>query len=184
MKLTEKDLELLKKRNPNFKDFTTKRDNEGVISSAAATKLKPKSTKKSKVNKYLELFKNAEKAGMEALKECVPTPMMVVEHESPFDDNSPVKNAWHVPQGACGFAWVNIKYRGEGAKLINAMKKAKLAGGINSWASLRKDDYYGGYTYWVSAGNQSIELKEAFAYAMVRVLEEAGVSCYASSRLD
>lgn len=128
--------------------------------------------------KYVELLADAIVAGNKALAACTPNPMIVTEHESPFDDNSPVKNSWYVADGACGFAWVNVKCKGEGLKFINALKKL---GKLDRW---RKDSYYGGYTFWVREGNQSIAKKEAFANAFADVLREAGINCYANSRLD
>lgn len=152
----------------------TKREASDLIGELGGKK---KTAKKTKTNHYVELFNKAIAAGNAALKATTPNPMVVTEHENMFDDNSPVKNSWFVADGPCGFAWVNVKCKGEGLRFINALKKH----GLDRW---RKDDYYGGYTYWVREGNQSIQLKEAYAEAFASVLREGGINCYASSRLD
>lgn len=131
-----------------------------------------------KKNEFVELYEKAFAAGLAALKACTPVPMVVSEHENMFDDKLlPVKKSWYVADGACGFAWVNVKCKGAGHKFINAMKKHAA----DRWG---KDGYYGGYTFWVREGNQSIMKKEAFANAFADVLREGGINCYASSRLD
>jgi len=131
-----------------------------------------------KKNAYVDLFEKAYAAGLAALKAATPTPMVVQQHANVLNDNSPVVKEWFVEGGVCGFAWVNIKCKGEGLKFINALKKRGLPDG------LRKDGYYGGYTLWVREGGQSMQRKEAFAYAFADVLREAGITCYASSRMD
>jgi hypothetical protein len=172
-KLTDADYELLKARG-KVTSLTTVR---GIFSLGAVLEHKER-IQKPKVNKYLLIHQKAHKAGMEALNACIPTPMVVSQHTNPLNDNSPVKKQWFVPQGACGFAWVNVRCNGsEGRKFINALKKEEID-------EYRKDDYYGGYTLWVHYGNQSIELKEAYAYAYASVLQENNIKCYANSRLD
>ncbi len=138
---------------------------------------KKKTTKKAKTNHYIDLFNKAIAAGKEALDAATPTPMIVQQHASVFDDNSPVVEEWHVEGGVCGFAWVNVKCKGEGLKFINALKKH----GLDRWS---KDGYYGGYTYWVREGDQSMERKEAYAHAFARVLYEGGINAHNYSRMD
>lgn len=137
-----------------------------------------KHTKKtSKKNSYVEIYEKAFAAGLAALKAATPVPMVVQQHADMMNDHSPVVKEWFVADGACGFAWVNVKCKGEGLKFINAMKKHAS----DRW---RKDGYYGGYTFWVREGNQSIQRKEAFAAAFADVLRENGIDAYWSSRLD
>ena len=62
-----------------------------------------------KADVYKELVIKAHEAGMAAIDGCVPTPMVVEQHESVFDDNSPVVESWYVSEGMCGFAWVKLK---------------------------------------------------------------------------
>lgn len=131
-----------------------------------------------------KILKEAEKAGWEAYEKCVPQPMTVVEHKNPFNDRSPVKQSWHVPDGVCGFAWINVKGN---SQFIRDLKKAGLASAdINCFDSnvvFKKDSYYKGYTYWVR-GSQSYERKMAFAHAFSDVLSKYGINSLAMGRLD
>lgn len=78
-----------------------------------------------------------------------------------------------VMEGACGFAWVNVK------PAYSPVAKALVAMGM-----ARKDGYYGGVTVWIAEYNQSMARKEAHARAFAKVLAEAGVRAYAASRMD
>ena len=51
-----------------------------------------------------ELFQQARVAGESAGQNAQPVPMVVAEHADPMDDESPVKQAWLVNEGVCGFA--------------------------------------------------------------------------------
>lgn len=73
----------------------------------------------------------------------------------------------------CGFAWVNVKPG------TSAFAKFLVKRGI-----ARRDSYYGGVCYWVSAYGQSMRLKEAYAEGYAAVLREAGIEAYAQSRMD
>lgn len=126
---------------------------------------------------YVSILEMAEKAGMEAHEAKIPVPMIVQQHSNVLDDNSEVEKQWYVPSGICGFAWVVIPYKGEGIKFINALKKKGINGKISK-------SYYGGYHYWVSTMTQSMEKKEAFAREFSRVLQENGIDCYPTSRMD
>jgi hypothetical protein len=133
-----------------------------------------------KYSTFEQVWRAAVEAGEKAMQECKPTPMVVQQHASPLDDDSPVIKQWHVPQGACGFAWV------------------KISPGNCSFACWLKNQgraskaYGGGVSIWISAGGQSIELKQAYAHAMVKVFNEhrealkmpASGAIYAQSRLD
>jgi hypothetical protein len=119
------------------------------------------------------LYYKANAAGMAAVEKCVPVPMVVVNRANPLDDNSSVVNRWVVPDGPCGFAWVNIKPGN--CAFAKYLKDKGLA---------RKDSYYGGVSLWVSYFNQSMAKKEAYAYAFAKVVSEAGIKCYANSRMD
>ena len=129
---------------------------------------------------YVGLWQRAVIAADAALAACTPTPMVVTAHKNPLDDNSPVAKQWYVPEGACGFASVHVPYKGKGAEFIRALKKAGLAGEGRGW----QKHYQSGFYFWVSAGGQSIDRKEAWAQAAVDVLREAGIDAWSSSRLD
>lgn len=125
------------------------------------------------------IYDEAHAAGMAAAKKCVPTPMIVTEHENAWDDSSPVvKQYAPIMGGVCGFAWVNVRP------------------GVCSfarWASKRDlgyaDSYYGGYTIYVHGTDfpgfeQSMEIKEAYAGAFAAVLRSHGINASARSRMD
>jgi fermentation-respiration switch protein FrsA (DUF1100 family) len=122
---------------------------------------------------FQELYDRARAAGYEAVAQLNVAPMVVQKHTDPLNDNSPVVQSWVVEGGPCGFAWVNIKPGN--CSFANWLKKNKLA---------RSDSYYGGVTVWVSEFGQSMARKEAFAYAFAKVISEAGIRAYASSRMD
>ena len=131
---------------------------------------------KSKDELFQELYNLARNAGLEAVNKQIQENdvalMRVVQRENPLNDNSPVvKDYGIVP--VCGFAWVNIK-PGNSA-FARWMKEQNLA---------RTDSYFGGVSMSVSDFNQSVSLKETFAYAFARVLNENGIQAFAHSRLD
>jgi hypothetical protein len=98
--------------------------------------------------------------------------MVVQQRADVMDDTSPVVQQWVVPDGVCGFAWVKV--RPGNCSFALWLKKHK--GG--------RTDYYGGIVLWVSAYNQSMEKKLAYARAFAGVVKEAGVDAYADYRLD
>jgi len=123
-------------------------------------------------SEFRALVQQAHQAGLKALEERVPIPMVVSQHSNPLSDSSPVVKQYYVPEGACGFAWVKVR-PGNSAFARWAKKNAGF-----------RSSYTGGIDYWVSYGNQSIERKEAYAQAYADVLREAGIQAYAQSRLD
>ena len=116
------------------------------------------------VQTYLkDLVARAEKAGRDAAETARIDPMVVEDGQ---------KN-YFVADGVCGFAWINIKPGNCGlAKYLKNEKKA------------RPDSYYGGVTVWVSDYGQSMQKKEAYAYAYAQVLRTDGYNAYAASRMD
>lgn len=134
------------------------------------------------------ILKEAKKAGDDALNACTPLPMIVQEHANMLDDHSEVIRSYHVPDGVCGFAWINIKLTNTTSKqFINALKRLGFAEpNINAHndAPIKKSFYYGGYMYWVREGNQSMQKKEAFAHAFAKVLTDNDIICHVGSRMD
>jgi len=127
------------------------------------------------MKEFENIFEAADTAGREAVSKLDVRPM-VVGHAGVFDSKiDQTKPVYYVADGVCGFAWVNIKPGN--SKFANWLKKKGLA---------RSDSYYGGVTIWVSEFNQSMQKKEAYAYAFAKVVDEAGVvkQAYASSRMD
>ena len=78
---------------------------------------------------------------------------------------------WHVPDGPCGFAYVVLR-KSNTSFAIWAKKKGLFSKGY-SGTQLRVSDF-----------NQSVTLKEAYASAYASVLNNNGIECYSSSRLD
>ena len=125
------------------------------------------------MNEFDALYQQAHEAGLEAMAKCTPTPMVVAQHKSPLNDNSPIVKGGYVPQGVCGFAWVKI--RPATSALARHWKKQGYA---------TTDSYNGGLSVWVGEGGQSYELKQAYASAFASVLRGAGYDAWADSRLD
>lgn len=122
---------------------------------------------------FMSLLVKAQSAGLEAAKAKKPMGMLVTETANPLDPNSEVIMQEYISDGVCGFAWVNVKPGN--CPFANFLKKQGEA---------RPDEYYGGVTVWVSDFNQSMERKEAYAGAYAKVLREAGLKAYMSSRMD
>jgi len=108
-----------------------------------------------------EVFSAAHAAGLTAAATVVPVPMVVSGFES-----SPVMD------GVCGFAWVNIH-----PGTSPAARYAKKYLGARA-------AYEGGMQIWVSAYNQSMTRKSAYASAFAAVLMENGITAYAGERMD
>lgn len=132
-----------------------------------------KVARQSKHAAFEAAYNKAAEAGRAAGEAAKPHAMMVVQPSDPLNDNSVPKAMWHVPEGMCGFAWVNVSPGN--SPFANWLKKNKLA----------RKAYGSGVDIWISAFGQSVERKEACASAMAKVLrDELGVNAYASSRLD
>lgn len=124
------------------------------------------------VSQMEELYNRALAEGRKAALACTPTPMVVTQHANPMDSNSAVVFRDVVNDGACGFAWVVV--RPATSRFARWLKEKRLA----------TPHYGGGVNIWISDYNQSMTRKEAHAYAMAKVFREAGIDCYAGSRLD
>ena len=110
------------------------------------------------------LWERARVAGHMAALSCTPQPMGV------YDPGSGER--WTVAEGPCGFAEVRLS-RGNTSFARWAKKNAAF-----------QKHGYGGLSYWVSAYNQSMAKKKAFADAACKVLRDANIDCYATSRMD
>jgi len=88
------------------------------------------------------------------------------QHENTYYPNS----GW----GACGFAWVDIPVKGN-TKLGRALKAAGVS---KHWRS--------GFQLWNPSKypTQNVDTLEAGAQAAAKVLNSAGITAYAGSRLD
>ena len=131
--------------------------------------------------KFAEVFRNAHVAGFRAAQNCVPEPMIVVQHENPWDSSSAITKVYEpVMDGVCGFAWINIKPGN--SQFANWLKKSAEAGTIH--LNVHKS-YYGGIDLWVGDFGQSYERKRAYANAFAKVIvDELGVKAHSMGRLD
>lgn len=119
-----------------------------------------------------KIYDEAHAAGMAAGTALVPDPMTVTERVNPWDDNSPVKNSYFVPEGVCGFAWVVI--RPANSSFGRWLKQNGKASGA----------YGGGLQVWVRQFGQSYEKKSAYATAFANVLKKYEIKAYSDGRLD
>jgi hypothetical protein len=121
---------------------------------------------------YEALHKLADDAGKLAAEALRPVPMIVGQAKSLFGNEiDPAKPSYFVADGVCGFAWVKFKGNTPWGRWA---KKAGLA----------RSSYPSGLQISVSAYNQSMQKKEAYAQAYAKVLRDNGVDAYADSRLD
>jgi len=111
---------------------------------------------------FKAIYDEAHQAGLKALNESVPNPMIVTDGSKEY----------FVEGGCCGFAWIEIHpARGE---FVSWCKK----NGIGD------KGYQGGWHIWVSEGGQSMTRKEAYASAFAEVLKKYGMNAYSNSRMD
>jgi hypothetical protein len=135
---------------------------------------------------WAKLFAAAVHAGEEAVKECVPTPMVVVERANPLDDSSAIVKQYEpVLDGVCGFA--SILIRPGNHSFVNFLKKM-TENDMRNFGLWGGKHYHGGYSLSVMGYNQSYEKKSAYARAFAKVLTDAiqdeKFMAYAESRLD
>lgn len=137
-----------------------------------ATKQQARPSKQDKINEAI--YCKARMAGLEAARACRPVPMVVQQHANMLDDKSPVEKQWFVSGGVCGFAWVVVS---PGTCSFARWARKNIGAHL---------DYYGGVG--ISAGDrefgQSMQIKEAYAEAFARVLQENGIRAYMNSRMD
>jgi hypothetical protein len=125
---------------------------------------KERETKMVNENNIASLIAKAQTAGLVALENAITKPMVVHGGSRPY----------LVEGGVCGFAWVDI---------FGVRSNSKL-GKTLATLGFRKSDYHKSFQFWVFDGGQSMERKEAYAYAMADVLRAAGLRAYAGSRMD
>lgn len=122
---------------------------------------------------YFErIVAEAHEAGHKAAVAAKPTPMVVTDADLITGLPIPGATRYHVPEGACGFAWIKLKGNTKFGRWMKATKRARPG-------------YPTGLTVWVSDYNQSVERKLAYAEAYAAVLRKYGIDdAYADSRLD
>lgn len=121
---------------------------------------------------FSALYAAADKAGQDAVKALSVKAMVVGSAKGIFSNEIDYsKPTYLIEDGACGFAWINLKGNSAFGKWAKAAGKAAK-------------DYPSGLSIWVSAFNQSLQKKEAYAYAFAKVLQDNGVYAVAGSRMD
>ena len=131
--------------------------------------------KQQKLEKFEEILALADASGRLAAEQCVPTPMVVVQHKNPWDETSEITKVWEpVADGVCGFDWVTIKPAN--SAFANFLKKKERF--------QTHKGYHGGLELWVGGYGQSMARKEAYARAFARILTENGIKARAESRMD
>jgi len=118
------------------------------------------------------LFASAHAAGNAAVQSVSVVPMIVQQRANPLNDSSDVVKQYYVEDGVCGFASIIVKPANS-----SFAKYLKLHHGA-------RKSYYGGIALSVHAFNQSLQKKEAYAYAFSKVLNAAGINSYVESRMD
>ena len=122
-----------------------------------------------KYESFAALYAKAQAVGFQAGETTKPRPMGIVECDAMGRPIGPT----HVEyEGMCGFASVIVRHanKGFGHWLITT--------------GLARKSYYGGAEIWIHSHNQSYARKVAHADAMVKVMRDAGVEAFTSSRLD
>ena len=144
--------------------------------------IKKSSVKTVKIYNAKRIHEEAVSAGMKAMNLARPTPMVVGQHTDVLNDNSPVVKSWFVEGGCCGFAWIEFKANTpQNRKFLAGLKSCGLLSERGEWS---KNTGKSGYSYWVGQGGQSMERKEAFAYAYAGILNDNGITAHVLSRMD
>lgn len=112
-----------------------------------------------------EIYQEAFSAGIKAVSALEVKPMLVL--------NQDMKVAYYVSDGACGFAWIQIKPAN--SKFVKWLKDQGIG---------RKSIYEAGYRISVSEFDQSLQKKEAYANAFAEVLQKHGINAFSNSRID
>lgn len=129
---------------------------------------------------FESIIEKATAAGKAAVEKLEVVPMIVGQETSLFSNKIDYsKPTYYVADGVCGFAWVDVYPANKGNTKAGKEERKLL-----ERFGFRKNDYQKTHQLWVSAYNQSMQKKEAYARAFATVLRENGFKAYAGSRLD
>lgn len=129
-----------------------------------------------KYSKFAEALSEALEAGQKAFDACIPVPMVVEQHASVVDDNSPVVQSWYVGEGVCGFASVIIR------PATSSFSHWLVKNGRGSNSSYHKGTFLSERPAKLS---QSYERNCAWAHAVAEVLHrKLGIDVRVWSRVD
>lgn len=118
------------------------------------------------------IYQQAHYQGNVAVEMANVTPMVVQQRENPLNDDSRLVREYFVSDGVCGFASVTVK------PANSKFAKYLVANGLG------RKGYGGGVCMSIRDFNQSLQKKEAYAYAFASVLNEHGIKAYVESRMD
>ena len=118
------------------------------------------------------IYQQAHYQGNVAVEMANVTPMVVQQRENPLNDDSRLVREYFVSDGVCGFASVTVK------PANSKFAKYLVANGLG------RKGYGGGVCMSIREFNQSLQRKEAYAYAFASVLNEHGIKAYVESRMD
>jgi hypothetical protein len=122
----------------------------------------------------------AHQAGVAAVEQLKVVPMIVGEETSFLSGKLDYsKPTYFVEDGVCGFAWVSVYPANKGNTKLGKEERKLL-----ETAGFTKNDYDRCHQLWISAYNQSMQKKEAYAGAYAKVLRDYGFRAYSGSRLD
>jgi hypothetical protein len=131
-------------------------------------------------NTFHSICDLADEAGKAAVETTRVVPMVVGFATSLFSDViDETKPTYYVESGVCGFAWVNVYPANKGNTRLGKEERYVLEAN-----GFRKNDYEKCYQLWISAYNQSMQKKEAYASAFANVLRNNGIRAYSGSRMD
>lgn len=129
---------------------------------------------------YKAICDKANAAGEAAVEKLQVVPMIVGQEtgfmSGKIDYNKPT---YYVEDGVCGFSWVDVYPQHKGTTKLGKEER-KVLESVGFQKSYESKRYY----KWVSAYNQSMQKKEAYAQAYAMVLRENGVKAYHGSKLD
>jgi hypothetical protein len=118
------------------------------------------------------IYAQANDKGNAAVQMTTVQPMVVQQRENPLNDGSSLVREYFVSDGVCGFASVTVK------PANSKFAKFLIANGLG------RKGYGGGVCMSIRQFNQSLQKKEAYAYAFASVLNEHGIKAYVESRMD
>ena len=87
--------------------------------------------------------------------------------------HDPFTGKLYPPFAICGFAWVNV-----------TPGTCKFSRWLKEMGYGKSDHSMGGVSIWISDYNQSHDHKYAYAKAMAKIFNEAGITAEACERLD
>jgi hypothetical protein len=130
-------------------------------------------------NTFRSICDLANEAGKAAVETARVVPMVVGQETSLFSGVMDPATMEYVSDGVCGFAWLNVYPANKGNTRLGKEERAVLEAN-----GFRKNEYEKCYQLWISAYNQSMQKKEAYASAFAKVLRDNGIRAYSGSRMD